>query len=100
MKRFDKLQTPLLAPETVKSIGEEVRDFAGDVGHMAGKQFGRAQDMAVDTFDETYAAMNPLLTLGIALGIGFAFGVLTTHLALRTSAFSQEMPEQAITWAG
>jgi ElaB/YqjD/DUF883 family membrane-anchored ribosome-binding protein len=46
---------------------------------MAGKQYGRAQDMAVDTFDETYAAMrrNPLLTLGIALGIGFAFGVLT-----------------------
>jgi hypothetical protein len=36
----------------------------------------RAQDMAVDTFDETYAAMkrNPLLTLGIALGIAFAFG--------------------------
>ena len=67
------------AAETAKSMGEEVRDFAGDVGRMAGKQYGRAQDMAVDTFDETYAAMrrNPLLTLGIALGIGFAFGVLT-----------------------
>jgi hypothetical protein len=35
--------------------------------------------MAVDTLDETYAAMkrNPLLTLVIALGICFAFGVLT-----------------------
>jgi ElaB/YqjD/DUF883 family membrane-anchored ribosome-binding protein len=67
------------AAETVKSIGEEVRDFAGDYGRMAGKQYGRAQDMALDSLDETYAAMkrNPLLTLGIALGIGLAFGMLT-----------------------
>jgi hypothetical protein len=46
---------------------------------MAGKQYGRAQDMAVDAFDETYDAIrrNPLLTLGILLGIGFLIvGVL------------------------
>jgi ElaB/YqjD/DUF883 family membrane-anchored ribosome-binding protein len=36
--------------------------------------------MAVDAFDETHAAIrrNPLLSLGIALGIGFLLGVLTT----------------------
>ena len=66
--------------ERAKSIGEEVSDFAGDVGRMASRQYGRAQDMAVDAFDETYAAMkrNPLLTLAIALGIGFLLGVLTS----------------------
>jgi hypothetical protein len=56
-----------------------VSDFVGDVGRMAGKQYGRAQDMAVDAFDETYDAIrrNPLLTLGILLGIGFLIvGVL------------------------
>ena len=68
------------AAETAKSIGEEVSDFAGDAGRMASKQYGRAQDVAVDAFDETYAAMkrNPLLTLAIALGIGFLLGVLTS----------------------
>jgi len=68
------------AAETSKSIGEEVSNFAGDVGRMASKQYGRAQDMAVDALDDTYAAMkrNPLLTLGIALGIGFLLGVLTS----------------------
>jgi len=66
------------AAETVKSIGENVSDFAGDVGRMASKQYDRAQDVAVDALDETYAAMkrNPLVTLAIALGIGFLFGVL------------------------
>jgi ElaB/YqjD/DUF883 family membrane-anchored ribosome-binding protein len=67
------------AAETAKSIGDEVSDFAGDVGRMARKQYDRAQDVAVDAFDDTYAAMrrNPLLTLGIALGIGFLVGALT-----------------------
>jgi ElaB/YqjD/DUF883 family membrane-anchored ribosome-binding protein len=67
------------ASETAKTIGEEASDFAGDVGRMASKQYRRAQDMAVDALDDTYAAMkrNPLLTLGIALGIGFLLGVLT-----------------------
>jgi ElaB/YqjD/DUF883 family membrane-anchored ribosome-binding protein len=67
------------ATETARSIGEEVSDFAGDVGRMASKQNDRAQDMAVDAFDETYEAIrrNPLLALGIVLGIGFLIvGVL------------------------
>ena len=68
------------AAETTKSIGEEVGDFAGDVGRMASKQYGRAQDMAVDAFDEAHTAIrgNPLTAVAIALGIGFIFGVVAS----------------------
>ena len=68
------------AAETAKSVGEEVSDFAGDVGRMASKQYGRAQDMAVDAFDEAHTAIrgNPLTAVAIALGIGFIFGVVAS----------------------
>ena len=66
------------AAETAKSIGEEVGDFAGDVGRMASKQYGRAQDMAVDAFDDAHTLIkgNPLAAIAIALGIGFILGVV------------------------
>jgi ElaB/YqjD/DUF883 family membrane-anchored ribosome-binding protein len=66
------------AAETAKSIGEEVGDFAGDVGRMANKQYGRAQDMAVDAFDDAHALIkgNPLTAIAIAVGIGFILGVV------------------------
>ena len=66
------------ATETAKSVGEEASDFAGDVGRMASKQYERAQDMAVDAFDDAHAAIkgNPLSAVAIALGIGFLFGVV------------------------
>jgi len=66
------------AAETAKSIGEEVSDFASDVSRRAGEQLGRAQDMAVDAFDEAHAAVrrNPLTAIGIALALGFLFGIV------------------------
>ena len=66
------------AAETAKSIGEEVGDFAGDVGRMASKQYGRAQDMAVDAFDDAHTLIkgNLLTAIAIALGIGFILGVV------------------------
>jgi ElaB/YqjD/DUF883 family membrane-anchored ribosome-binding protein len=66
------------AAETAKSMGEEVGDFAGDVGRMASKQYGRAQDMAVDAFDDAHTLIkgNPLTAIAIALGIGFILGVV------------------------
>ena len=66
------------AAETAKSIGEEVGDFAGDVGRMASKQYGRAQDMAVDAFDDAHTLIkgNPLTAIAIALGVGFILGVV------------------------
>jgi ElaB/YqjD/DUF883 family membrane-anchored ribosome-binding protein len=69
------------AADTARSIGDEVSDFAGDVSRMAGKQFGHAQDMAVDAYDEAHAAVrrNPLVALAIALGVGFLFGVVSSR---------------------
>ena len=69
------------AADTAKSIGDEVSDFAGDVSRMAGKQFGHAQDMATDAYDEAHAAVrrNPLTALAIALGVGFLFGVVSSR---------------------
>ena len=67
------------ANQTIRKAGEDVGDFARDVGRMASKQYDRAQDMAIDAFDETHAAIrhNPLLSIAIALGIGFLLGALT-----------------------
>ncbi|HYM99894.1 MAG TPA: hypothetical protein VET25_09130 [Aestuariivirgaceae bacterium] len=68
------------AAESAKYMGEEIADVAGDVSAMTSKQYGRAQDMAVEAFDDAYAAMksNPLMAVAIALGLGFLVGVLTT----------------------
>jgi ElaB/YqjD/DUF883 family membrane-anchored ribosome-binding protein len=72
-------ETAKSAAETAKSIGEEVGDFAGDVSRMAGKQFGRAQDMAVDAMQDAGDAIRryPLSTLAIAAGLGFLFGMFS-----------------------
>ena len=45
---------------------------------MASKQYGRAQDMAVDAFDDAHTLIkgNPLTAIAIALGIGFILGVV------------------------
>jgi ElaB/YqjD/DUF883 family membrane-anchored ribosome-binding protein len=70
------------AAATAKSIGEDVSetvsDFASDVSRIAGKQYGRARDAAVDAYDQVHEASvrNPHLTLAIALGIGFLFGIV------------------------
>jgi ElaB/YqjD/DUF883 family membrane-anchored ribosome-binding protein len=66
--------------EAAKSIGEElgeqVSDFASDVSRKAGKQFSRAEAMAVDAYDEIHDASvrNPHITLAIAAGLGFLLG--------------------------
>ena len=61
------------------SIGEEESDFAGDDGRMASKQYGRAQDMAVDAMQEAGDTMKryPLSTLAIVAGLGFLFGMFS-----------------------
>ncbi len=67
------------AAETAKSIGEDVSDFAGDVSRMAGKQFSRAQDVAVDAMQEAGDTMKryPLSTLAVVAGLGFLFGMFS-----------------------
>ena len=70
------------AVQTAKSIGEDVSetvsDFASDVSRQASKQYGRARDAAVDAYDQVHEASvrNPHLSLAIALGIGFLFGIV------------------------
>jgi ElaB/YqjD/DUF883 family membrane-anchored ribosome-binding protein len=66
------------ASDTAKSIGEDVSEFASDVSRRAGKQFDRAQEMAVDAYDDVYAAVrrNPVTALAIAVGIGFLFAIV------------------------
>jgi len=79
------------AAARARSMAEDLGDAAGrvsdTVSDMAGEQFakaqdmaGDAQDMAVDAYDQTHAAArrNPLMAVGIALGIGFLFGALST----------------------
>jgi ElaB/YqjD/DUF883 family membrane-anchored ribosome-binding protein len=66
------------AAETAKNIGEDVSDFASDVSRRAGREFDRARGAAGDVWDEVHDATvrNPHLSLAIALGIGFLFGVV------------------------
>ena len=71
-------ETAKSAAERARSMGEEIGDVAGDVAAMASKQYSRAQDMAVEAFDDAHTAVkrNPLVAVAIALGIGFLVGVL------------------------
>jgi len=66
------------AVETARTIGDDMVDVASEVGRIAGTQYGRARDAAVDAYDQVHAASvrNPHLTLAVALGIGFLFGVV------------------------
>jgi ElaB/YqjD/DUF883 family membrane-anchored ribosome-binding protein len=68
------------AAETARSMGEQASEFAADMSDKAGRQFSRAQDRAVDAFDEAHEAArrNPLAAMAIALGIGFLFGAIAT----------------------
>jgi len=65
--------------DAARAFGDQVGEFAADMSREAGKQFGHAQDMAVDAYHEAHAAMrrNPLTAVMIALGIGFLFGVVS-----------------------
>jgi ElaB/YqjD/DUF883 family membrane-anchored ribosome-binding protein len=72
------------AAEKARSMAEDVGDAAGRISErvsdVAGDQYAKAQDMAVDAYDQAHAAAqrNPLMAVGIALGIGFLFGALST----------------------
>ena len=67
-RRAANSPTARQAAETARNIGEDVSDFASDVSRKAGKQFDRAQDMAVDAMKDAGDAMRryPLSTIAVA----------------------------------
>jgi ElaB/YqjD/DUF883 family membrane-anchored ribosome-binding protein len=66
------------ASDAARSLGDKAGDFASDVSRRAGREFDRAKDAAGDVWEEAHEASvrNPHLTLMIALGLGFLFGVV------------------------
>jgi ElaB/YqjD/DUF883 family membrane-anchored ribosome-binding protein len=75
-RRAANSPTARQATETARNMGEEVSDFASDVSRKAGKQFDRAQDMAVDAMNDASDAMQryPITTIAVAAGLGFLLG--------------------------
>jgi ElaB/YqjD/DUF883 family membrane-anchored ribosome-binding protein len=60
----------------VQEIRENIMDLGDSVGHMASRQYERAQDVATDAIQETGDAIqrNPLAAIGIGIGVGFLLG--------------------------
>lgn len=63
----------------IEAIRADIQSLSATVGRIANKQFGRAQDKAVETAAEAEEAIrrNPLSAIAIAAGLGFLFGVFT-----------------------
>ena len=61
----------------VQEVRENIKDLGDSVGHMASRQYERAQDVATDAIQETGDAIqrNPLSAIGIGFGVGFVFGL-------------------------
>jgi ElaB/YqjD/DUF883 family membrane-anchored ribosome-binding protein len=60
----------------VQEVRENIKDLGDSVGHMASRQYERAQDVATDAIQGTGDAIqhNPLTAIGIGLGVGFLLG--------------------------
>ncbi len=63
----------------IEAIRSDIQSLSSTVGRIANKQFGRAQDKAMETAAEAEEAIrrNPLSAMAIAAGLGFLFGVFT-----------------------
>ena len=60
----------------VHEVRENIKDLGDSVGHMASRQYERAQDVATDAIQGTGDAIqrNPLAAIGIGIGVGFLLG--------------------------
>jgi ElaB/YqjD/DUF883 family membrane-anchored ribosome-binding protein len=63
----------------VQEIRDNIKDLGSGVGDMATHQYERAHDAVTDTFQEAGNTVrrNPLTAIGIGLGVGFLFGLVT-----------------------
>jgi ElaB/YqjD/DUF883 family membrane-anchored ribosome-binding protein len=63
----------------IDAIRADVQGLTGTVSRIAKGQVNRAQDRAIEAAGEAEDAIkrNPLAAVGIAVGLGFLFGVFT-----------------------
>ena len=63
----------------VEDIRDNIQDLGNSVGDMATRQYERAHDTVSDALRETSGAIqrNPLAAIGIGLGLGFLFGLVS-----------------------
>lgn len=67
------------ASSDVQEIRDNINDLGSSVGDMATRQYERAHDAVTDSLRATGSAIqrNPLTAIGIGLGVGFLFGLVT-----------------------
>jgi ElaB/YqjD/DUF883 family membrane-anchored ribosome-binding protein len=71
---YEKHESP-----DVQDIRDNIQDIGNSVGDMATRQYERAHDSVSDALRETGRAIqrNPLAAVGIGLGLGFLFGLVS-----------------------
>jgi ElaB/YqjD/DUF883 family membrane-anchored ribosome-binding protein len=74
-----KLANQNHASSDAQQIGDNIKDLGRSFGDMAMRQYVRAHDGVTDSFQEAGNAVqrNPLTAIGIGLGVGFLFGLVT-----------------------
>jgi ElaB/YqjD/DUF883 family membrane-anchored ribosome-binding protein len=79
-----KLANQNHASSDAQEIGDNIKDLGRSFGDMAMCQYLRAHDAVTDSFQEAGNAeagnavqRNPLTAIGIGLGVGFLFGLVT-----------------------
>ena len=72
-------KAPAYTVSDVEDIRHDIEDLGNSVGEMATSQYERAHDAVTDGFRQTGDAIqrNPLTAIGIGLGLGFLFGLVT-----------------------
>ena len=63
----------------IEDIHHNIDELGSSVGEMATNQYERAHDAVMDGFRQTGDAIqrNPLTAIGIGVGLGFLFGLVT-----------------------
>jgi ElaB/YqjD/DUF883 family membrane-anchored ribosome-binding protein len=63
----------------VQDIRDNIQDLGNSVGDTATQQYARAHDTVSEALRETGSVIqrNPLAAIGIGLGVGFLFGLVT-----------------------
>jgi ElaB/YqjD/DUF883 family membrane-anchored ribosome-binding protein len=63
----------------VQDIRDNIQDLGNSVGDMATQQYARAHDTVSEALHETGSAIqrNPLAAIGIGIGVGLLFGLVT-----------------------